>query len=112
MALYCNRLTLPLDGYDARGCKVVIVRSAMHNTSTTSMDEVLKASNMIGPCVEDDEQWSVTGIVQVIDLAGATASHGMQMTPAFVKKAMVIWQVGCFQYDIFLSECVHISIIM
>ena len=54
----------------------------------------MKASNMVFSVMADeDEQWTVTGMVQVIDCAGLSSSHALQMTPAFVKKAMVVWQV-------------------
>lgn len=85
---------LPLPGYDHEGRKVVIIRTAAHDPSITPMDLVFKATHFIGDVMMcEDEQASVTGIVQVLDLQGATAGHALQMTPALVKKAMIIWQV-------------------
>lgn len=77
----------------------MISRMAVHDPSKHSIDEVMMASTFIGDIMtEEEEQWSVTGFVQVIDIEGAIASHGLQLTPAFVKKAMIIWQVGKNSY--------------
>ncbi|KAK3865834.1 hypothetical protein Pcinc_028578 [Petrolisthes cinctipes] len=85
---------LPLPGYDSEGRKVIIIRTATHDANTTPMDVVFKATHLIGDVLADeDEQSSVTGLVQVLDLHGVTAAHGLQMSPALVKKAMIIWQV-------------------
>lgn len=86
---------LPLPGYDHLGRKVIIIRTGIHNTKTTKMDEVFKATNFIGDIMaEEDEQSWITGIVQILDFEGSTAAHGLQMTPSLVKKAMTIWQEG------------------
>ena len=42
---------------------------------------------------EDEEQATITGMVQIIDFAGMNSNHMLHMTPAFVKKAMIVWQV-------------------
>lgn len=85
---------LPLPGYDHLGRKVVIIRTGVHDPQTTSMEQVFKATQLIGDVLWlEDEQLSVTGVVQVLDLDKVTAAHGMQMTPGLVKKAMTIWQV-------------------
>lgn len=58
------------------------------------MDEVFKASCFIGDTLYDeDEILSITGMVQILDMAGMTSGHVLQMTPAISKKAMTIWQV-------------------
>lgn len=94
MCVLTIRAFLPLPGYDHEGRKVVIIRTAAHDPSTTPMDLVFKATHFIGDVmVCEDEQASVTGIVQVLDLKGSTAGHALQMTPALIKKAMIIWQV-------------------
>nr|XP_045595419.1 retinol-binding protein pinta-like isoform X1 [Procambarus clarkii] len=86
---------LPLPGYDNQGRKVVIIRTGLHDPKTTTMDEVFKATHFISDILWiEDEQMSLSGVVQVLDLAGVTPAHGMQMTPALVKKAMTIWQEG------------------
>ena len=67
----------------------------MHNPHTTNMDEVSKASCFVGDILMDeDEQMTITGAVQVLDMTGMEAGHLLQMTPAGAKKAMTIWQVG------------------
>ncbi|KAF2349281.1 CRAL-TRIO lipid binding domain, partial [Trinorchestia longiramus] len=87
--------TLPLEGHDSRGRKVIIVRSTGYDPNKFSIDEVMRSSDFIGSVMaEEEEQWSVTGVVQVVDIGGAVAAHAMQLTPAFVKKAMTIWQDG------------------
>ncbi|XP_071526872.1 retinol-binding protein pinta-like isoform X8 [Panulirus ornatus] len=86
---------LPLPGYDRQGRKVIIIRAAVHDPETTTMDEVFKATNFINDILWlEDEQMSITGTVQLLDLERATAAHAMQMTPSLVKKAMTIWQEG------------------
>ncbi|XP_069951886.1 retinol-binding protein pinta isoform X4 [Cherax quadricarinatus] len=86
---------LPLPGYDNEGRKVVIIRTALHDPKVTSMEEVFKATHLISDVLwMEDEQMSVTGVVQLLDMADVTPAHGMQMTPALVKKAMTIWQEG------------------
>ncbi|RXG52335.1 Alpha-tocopherol transfer protein [Armadillidium vulgare] len=90
-----KKLIFSATAYDKVGRKVVVIRAGLHDPNTTSMDEVFKATHMISDLLcEEDFQHSVTGISQVIDLAGVTASHSLQMTPALVKKAMTIWQDG------------------
>ena len=85
---------LPLPGFDNLGRRVFIVRGSLHNTNTTSMDIVFKATHLVSDIFwEEDEDMSVAGVVQVLDLQGATPSHGLQMTPSLVKKAMTVWQV-------------------
>lgn len=87
--------TLPLPGYDANGCKVMVIRNNVHDPHTTSMDQVFKASMMIGDSLfEEDEQSGITGMVQVLDMAGMTSGHFLQMTPALAKKAMIVYQDG------------------
>nr|XP_053640679.1 uncharacterized protein LOC128694561 [Cherax quadricarinatus] len=89
-----RRMFLPLPGYDNEGRKVVIIRTALHDPKVTSMEEVFKATHLISDVLwMEDEQMSVTGVVQLLDMADVTPAHGMQMTPALVKKAMTIWQV-------------------
>ena len=41
----------------------------------------------------DDIDISVSGVVSIIDLKGVGMGHAMQMTPAFIRKAVSSWQV-------------------
>ena len=95
-------MLLPLPGYDSNGRKVIIYRGGLHDTSTTSIDQVFKATNLIGDIFNDEEEvMTISGVQQIIDLNGVNPAHGLQMTPSFVKKAMIVWQVG-FYYYLFL----------
>ncbi|KAG7164346.1 Retinol-binding protein pinta-like 2 [Homarus americanus] len=85
---------LPLPGYDNQGRKVVIIRTAKHDPKVTSMDEVFKATQFIHDILWlEDEQMSITGVVQMMDMENITAAHVLQMSPALLKKAITIWQV-------------------
>ncbi|XP_076029000.1 retinol-binding protein pinta-like isoform X1 [Oratosquilla oratoria] len=84
---------LPLPNYDNLGRRVVIIRSGRSNPKLQSIDEVFKATHLISDLMlEEDEQQTVAGFVQILDLADVTAAHGLQMSPALVKKAMTVWQ--------------------
>ncbi|XP_042230139.1 retinol-binding protein pinta-like isoform X1 [Homarus americanus] len=86
---------LPLPGYDNQGRKVVIIRTAKHDPKVTSMDEVFKATQFIHDILWlEDEQMSITGVVQMMDMENITAAHVLQMSPALLKKAITIWQEG------------------
>lgn len=86
---------LPLPKKDPLGRQVIIVRAALHDPNTTPMDQVFKANHLIVDVLNDeDESMSVSGVVQILDMAGVTAGHGFQMVPAIVKKAMTVWQEG------------------
>ena len=88
-------LFLALHGSDTKGRKAVIIRTGVHDPHTTSIEQVFKATHFCSDIwVEEEESLSVVGVVQILDMAGVTAAHGLQMTPAVVKKAMTIWQVG------------------
>ena len=41
----------------------------------------------------DDEAISMTGVVAIVDLTGASFGHAMQMTPSMIRKAVSSWQV-------------------
>lgn len=59
------------------------------------MEDIFKATHMVADVLlEEDEHFSITGVVQIVDLKGATYAHALQMTPSLVKKAMTVWQVG------------------
>ena len=86
---------LPLEKPDPAGRQVVIVRTGRHNTSTTGVEELFKATHMTSDVLlQENEQMTVCGVVQIMDMTGVTAAHGLQMTPAVVKKAMTVWQVS------------------
>ncbi|CAL4095895.1 unnamed protein product [Meganyctiphanes norvegica] len=86
---------LPLPGYDKEGRRVVFIRTSVHDPAKFSMDECFKATHFINDVmIEEDEQCSITGFVQCMDMAKATMAHNLQMTPALMKKSMTIWQDG------------------
>ncbi|KAK7086577.1 hypothetical protein SK128_017446 [Halocaridina rubra] len=114
---YISSVFLPLPGYDSLGRKVVIIRTALHNPVITPMDEVFKTCHFIGDIlVEEDEQCNITGYVQILDLAGVTAAHGLQMSPPLVKKAMTIWQIFywqvCQRHNICKNKTVCVSVFL
>lgn len=44
--------------------------------------------------IEFSEQAAVQGIVVIYDIGGVTTSHTLMMTPAIMKKHVVVFQVG------------------
>ncbi|XP_076029003.1 alpha-tocopherol transfer protein-like isoform X3 [Oratosquilla oratoria] len=90
-----------------RGCKFSLERTKekldMFYTCRTAVPEWFKNRDPLDPktkqildlgdlMLEEDEQQTVAGFVQILDLADVTAAHGLQMSPALVKKAMTVWQ--------------------
>ncbi|KAF2349280.1 CRAL-TRIO lipid binding domain, partial [Trinorchestia longiramus] len=92
--LICCSLFLPLPDRDPKGRLTVIIRTGGFDAQTTHIEQVFRATNMISDIMCDEEEdVSVTGLNQILDMAGSTMSHTLQMTPAIVKKAMTVWQV-------------------
>lgn len=52
----------------------------------------------------DDIDISVSGVVSIIDLKGVGMGHAMQMTPAFIRKAVSSWQVELIQIEFLKSD--------
>ena len=48
--------------------------------------------------IEFLEQAAVQGIVVIYDIDGVTTSHTLMMTPAIMKKHVVVFQVGAIAY--------------
>ena len=89
------RLLLPIPYQESFEKKVIIYRGGLHDCSTTTIEEVFKATIMLSDIlVEEEEQISITGMHQIIDLNGVLPSHGLQMTPTVAKKSMILMQVG------------------
>jgi len=87
--------TLPLPGFDEKGRQVVIMRSGIHDPLTTTVDQLMRASNAIGGILaEEVEQFTITGFIVISDLAGVNSNHFLQVTPALAKKMMVVTQVS------------------
>ena len=58
------------------------------------MDEVFKSSLILADIFYDeDEQSTITGMVQILDMSDMTAGHFLAFTPALAKKSMTVWQV-------------------
>lgn len=90
----CNRVMIPLPGYDRLGRKVVFGRWGIYDPNKVSMDDIMKLGSMIfDVLLEEDEQASVTGVVIAGDCTGLTLAHAVAYTPAMAKKSMVLWQV-------------------
>ena len=89
-----NSQTLPLPGHDSRNCKVVLWRIGVYDPHKFSMDDTSRAAWMLADILmEEDESMSIAGTVSVLDMAGATSAHMLQMTPALAKKSLTVWQV-------------------
>ncbi|KAA0200297.1 hypothetical protein HAZT_HAZT007294, partial [Hyalella azteca] len=86
-------LFLPLPDLDPQGRQIVIIRTCGHDPHTTGIEKVFKATHMISDIMCDEiETLSITGFTQILDMAGGSLAHNLQMTPAVAKKAMTVWQ--------------------
>ncbi|KAB7501394.1 Alpha-tocopherol transfer protein-like [Armadillidium nasatum] len=88
-----NREFLPLPGYDEKGRKVILIRPDLHDTNTTSMDDVLKVEQIIlDLLIEEDLQHSLIGVIVLLDFHDFTPNNALQMTPFIFKKIFTVWQ--------------------
>lgn len=54
-------------------------------------------------CAEN-EQMSISGVVEIVDFTGTTGGHLLQLTPSLAKKSSVITQVSCRPFQISLHQ--------
>ncbi|CAG2063587.1 unnamed protein product [Timema podura] len=107
---------LPLRHHDYEGHLVVIVRTAIHNPQVHQQNDVFKIGKMIVDlCMEEDEMFSVYGVVALFDLAGVSLGHAKQLPPSVIRKAVHAWQ-NCFPVRIrkmeFFNAPVHVNVVL
>ena len=71
------------------------MRNGVYDPQKFSTDDLMKVTMTIGFLLDhfENETASITGAVQIIDVANLSAGHILQMTPAISKKMMVFSQV-------------------
>merc|ERR1712107_601763 len=84
---------LPLAGYDKQGRWVYLVRFGAIQPNSMKVDDLYKVALMLlDRALEDNSQAAVQGIVVIYDIGGVTTSHTLMMTPAIMKKHVVVFQ--------------------
>jgi len=84
---------LPLAGYDKHGRWVYLVRFGAIQPNSMKVDDLYKVALMLlDRALEDNSQAAVQGIVVIYDIGGVTTSHTLMMTPAIMKKHVVVFQ--------------------
>ncbi|XP_026331063.1 retinol-binding protein pinta-like isoform X2 [Hyposmocoma kahamanoa] len=74
--------------------RVVIFRVAAHTPGQFTMPEIMSVGNTLQKIMYmEDDIFTVNGIVNVMDMKGATMSHFSQMTPLLMKKMVVAGQI-------------------
>ncbi|XP_031843266.1 retinol-binding protein pinta isoform X2 [Nomia melanderi] len=87
---------LPLRKLDNDGRMVVIVRAAVHNPSRHKMADMLKAALMtLDLALRDHESMTIYGITAILDIAGITYEHVLQLPPSVIRNLVHAWQ-GCY----------------
>jgi len=86
---------LPLEPEHPGAPRMLLFRGGCTDPHLYPMNEVMKVSCMLNDIlmIEDDNS-SVAGQIGVMDLAGMTLQHFIQMQPAFMKKITVMVQEG------------------
>lgn len=87
-------LPLPITGSPGSP-RILFFRMSAYDPNRVSIEEVMKVVIMINDIlmIEDDNS-VVSGQLWVGDLGNISMGHITQMNPAFLKKALLIWQDG------------------
>ncbi|KAG4070474.1 hypothetical protein HA402_005706 [Bradysia odoriphaga] len=87
-------VTLPLPIIGSPGSpRIIFFRMNSYDPSRLRIEEIMKVFTMMNDIllIEDDSS-VVAGQICVCDLANISMGHIIQMQPAFLKKAIMIWQ--------------------
>lgn len=88
------RLMFPLPGYDSDGRKVIFGRLGAWDPSKHKPEDLFKAAGMLFDVMFlEDEQMTVTGIVQANDMTGLTLKHVAALPLPLIKRVSTTWQV-------------------
>ncbi|XP_069189043.1 alpha-tocopherol transfer protein-like [Procambarus clarkii] len=88
-------LMFPLPGYDPHGRKVIFGRLGAWDPNQVKPEDLFKAAGMLFDVLFlEDEQTTVTGIVQANDMTGLTFKHLAVLPFPLVRKVMLTWQEG------------------
>ncbi|XP_042228364.1 alpha-tocopherol transfer protein-like isoform X2 [Homarus americanus] len=88
-------LMFPLPGYDPQGRKVIFGRMGAWDPNKVKPEDMFKVAGMLFDVLFlEDEQTTVTGIVQANDMAGLTFKHISALPLPLIRKVMLTWQEG------------------
>lgn len=88
-------LMFPLPGYDSDGRKVIFGRLGAWDPSKHKPEDLFKAAGMLFDVMFlEDEQMTVTGIVQANDMTGLTLKHVAALPLPLIKRVSTTWQEG------------------
>lgn len=75
------------------GPRIMIMRTCNFDPNKFKIDEIMKVSFMFGEILlREDDNFVIAGQAGVLDLAHATMSHFVQMTPSWSKKLNMLSQ--------------------
>ena len=73
---------------------MILWRNGVYDPHKFSVDDTSKLGWMFADItMDEDEAMVIAGNVFIMDMAGTTAAHMLQFTPAIAKKSMTVWQV-------------------
>ncbi len=87
-------VTLPLPNTAGPGSpKIIFVRLGSYDPSRVRIEDVTKVIAMINDILmNEDDNSVVSGQKCVVDLSNISMAHIVQIHPAYLKKAIMIWQ--------------------
>ncbi|XP_043266208.1 retinol-binding protein pinta-like [Colletes gigas] len=98
---------VPLRKLDNEGRMVVIIRAAVHTPSKHKMADMLKASLMVlDLALRDHESVTIHGITAILDIAGMSYEHVLQLPPSVIKNLVHAWQ-GCYPVRIYSLDFIN-----
>ncbi|KAK8726798.1 hypothetical protein OTU49_010060 [Cherax quadricarinatus] len=88
-------LMFPLPGRDPQGRTVIFGRLGAWDPSKVKPEDLFRAAGMLFDVLFlEDEQTTVTGIVQANDMTGLTFKHVAALPFPLVRKVLLTWQEG------------------
>lgn len=64
--------------------------------------------------LKNDESFSSTGVVAIIDMKDVQLGHALQMTPSIIKRSVESWQIYPCKLKLleFVNAPIHINVIL
>ncbi|EDV31623.1 uncharacterized protein Dana_GF15442, isoform B [Drosophila ananassae] len=79
-------LRLPIDPNDSGPC-VTIIRAGSYDTSKYKFQDIIRVGSMFGEIMMfEDENATVSGYVEIMDMAGVTGAHLFALQPQLLSK--------------------------
>lgn len=106
---------LPLHQKDNEGRLVVVIRAGAHDPKLHLQNNVFKTGKMILDLIlKNDESFSSTGVVAIIDMKDVQLGHALQMTPSIIKRSVESWQIYPCKLKLleFVNAPIHINVIL